>query len=448
MVGYKLAGLAGVLTAIFGTVLPPFLIISVISVFYQIFRDNFIISELLDGMQAGVGAVIASVVWDRTMQLSLHNGSSSGVTIISNIFIDYYMPRANGEFVKIYLYLLRSLQSGDTALDLAAVADVFDCTESDVLRTLRYWENQKLVVLAGTDTQTSIDFLQPMVPDTVQNTLAEQAITQISPATSTNTVTSGSPSTAGASVTPARNAPQTGTQPSQTTGNKKTMSADRLKELREQEDVRQILFLAESYLGTTLSRTVTDELLYIYEELHFSVDLFDYLIEYCVSKGSKDIHYIKKVAFSWHEAGIDTVTRAKQETTTYHRNYFSILKAFGISNRNPIQSEIHMIDHWMKDYGFTMDILTEACSRTVASTGKANFRYADRILSGWKDKGVRHLTDIQALDTLHRQLQSDRQEQKQRQEQKGIRPSGSGNRFNNFQQRNYDYDQLENQLLK
>ena len=64
VVGYKLAGLAGVLTAIFGTVLPPFLIISVISVFYQIFRDNFIIRELLDGMQAGVGAVIASVVWD------------------------------------------------------------------------------------------------------------------------------------------------------------------------------------------------------------------------------------------------------------------------------------------------------------------------------------------------------------------------------------------------
>ena len=64
VVGYKLAGLAGVLTAIFGTVLPPFLIISVISVFYQIFRDHFIISELLAGMQAGVGAVIASVVWD------------------------------------------------------------------------------------------------------------------------------------------------------------------------------------------------------------------------------------------------------------------------------------------------------------------------------------------------------------------------------------------------
>ena len=64
VVGYKLAGIVGVLTAILGTVLPPFLIISVISVFYQMFCDNFIISQLLDGMQAGVGAVIASVVWD------------------------------------------------------------------------------------------------------------------------------------------------------------------------------------------------------------------------------------------------------------------------------------------------------------------------------------------------------------------------------------------------
>lgn len=393
------------------------------------------------------------------MQLSLHNGSSIGVTIISNIFIDYYMPRANGEFVKIYLYLLRSLQNGDNALDLAAIADVFDCTESDVLRTLRYWENQKLVVLAGTDSQTSIDFLEPMVPMNVQNTLAEQAITQAAPAVAAQAVRTASPTNsnppakhpAATTTASSDNTTPSAAHPAQTftaSDTKKALSADRLKELQSQEDVRQILFLAESYLGTTLSRTVTDELLYIYEELHFSVDLFDYLIEYCVSKGSKDIHYIKKVAFSWHEAGIDTVTRAKQETTTYHRNYFTILKAFGISNRNPIQSEIRMIDHWMKDYGFTMDILTEACSRTVASTGKANFRYADKILSGWKDKGVRHLTDIQALDTLHRQLQNDRQEQKNRQEQKGSYPSGSSNKFNNFQQRNYDYDKLENQLLK
>lgn len=64
VVGYKLAGIAGALTAIAGTVIPPFLIISLISVFYSAFRENAIISKLLEGMQAGVGAVIAVVVYE------------------------------------------------------------------------------------------------------------------------------------------------------------------------------------------------------------------------------------------------------------------------------------------------------------------------------------------------------------------------------------------------
>ena len=108
------------------------------------------------------------------MQLSLHNGSSSGVTIISNIFIDYYMPQSNGEFVKIYLYLLRCLKGGQTHLDLASIADVFNCTETDILRTLRYWESQKLLVLSGKNSQTSIDFLEPMIPVGASVPLAER----------------------------------------------------------------------------------------------------------------------------------------------------------------------------------------------------------------------------------------------------------------------------------
>ena len=61
VVGYKLSGILGALVAILGTVLPPFVILSVISVFYKAFRNNWLISQLLEGMQAGVGAVIASV---------------------------------------------------------------------------------------------------------------------------------------------------------------------------------------------------------------------------------------------------------------------------------------------------------------------------------------------------------------------------------------------------
>lgn len=91
VVGYKLAGLAGVLTAIFGTVLPPFLIISAISVFYQMFRDNFIISELLDGMQAGVGAVIASVVWDMAAGITKKKEWTSIVIMAATFIASYVM---------------------------------------------------------------------------------------------------------------------------------------------------------------------------------------------------------------------------------------------------------------------------------------------------------------------------------------------------------------------
>ena len=64
VVGYKLAGVTGEFVAIAGTVIPPFLIIALISLFYNAFRENYIIAQLLEGMQAGVGAVIASVVFD------------------------------------------------------------------------------------------------------------------------------------------------------------------------------------------------------------------------------------------------------------------------------------------------------------------------------------------------------------------------------------------------
>ncbi len=64
VVGYKLAGLAGVVCSVLGAIIPPFVILSVISLFYPAFRDNFVVQAVLSGMRAGVSAVILSVVWN------------------------------------------------------------------------------------------------------------------------------------------------------------------------------------------------------------------------------------------------------------------------------------------------------------------------------------------------------------------------------------------------
>ena len=62
VVGYKLAGVPGLLVSILATILPPFIILSIISLFYTAFRDNVYVGKVLNGMQAGVAAVIADVV--------------------------------------------------------------------------------------------------------------------------------------------------------------------------------------------------------------------------------------------------------------------------------------------------------------------------------------------------------------------------------------------------
>ena len=63
LVGYRIAGVLGALTTIIGTVLPPFVILAVISLFYQAFATNLWVAALLQGMQSGVAAVIADVVF-------------------------------------------------------------------------------------------------------------------------------------------------------------------------------------------------------------------------------------------------------------------------------------------------------------------------------------------------------------------------------------------------
>lgn len=86
VVGYKLAGIAGAVTAIIATIIPPFVIISLISVFYNAFRTNFLVSQMLEGMQAGVGAVIAAVVFEMGAGV-VHGKNPVSMAIMVLVFL-------------------------------------------------------------------------------------------------------------------------------------------------------------------------------------------------------------------------------------------------------------------------------------------------------------------------------------------------------------------------
>ena len=108
------------------------------------------------------------------------------------------------------------------------------------------------------------------------------------------------------------------------------------------------------------------------------------------------------------------------------------MKALGKSS-NPTQAEVSYITRWMKEYGFTTDVIFAACERTVLATDKHRFEYADSILSSWYKAGVHHKNDIQSLDDHFYKSKASK--------------AASGNKFNQFMQNTYDFDILEQELI-
>ena len=94
--------------------------------------------------------------------LHLHTPWASDITLVPNCFLDRHMLQANGEFVKIYLYLLRC--APDSLPSLSMLADKMSCTERDILRAVRYWEKEGLLLL-GLDAEQKISDISFIYPE-------------------------------------------------------------------------------------------------------------------------------------------------------------------------------------------------------------------------------------------------------------------------------------------
>lgn len=359
-------------------------------------------------------------------RITLHNDKDVSATYVSNQFIDHYMTAANGEYVKIYLYLLRCMGSSDASFSLSAAADKFEHTEKDIQRALKYWEKMNLLRLEydGDKKLSGIRFL-----DSGQKTLDQK---ESMPEHSLVQASSFSPASLQTATTEQKAPP---IQPSPA---RPSYTAAQLAAFREKDTISELLFVTEHYLKRPLTSTDIQTIFFWYDELKLTVEIIEYLIEYCVGKGHTSMRYMDKVAISWQEDGIRTIEQAKRASSAYSKLHFSVMKALGISGRNLVASETACIDKWDKTYGFTPDIITEACRRTISATHQPSFEYADGILRKWYEQGVHHLKDVVKLDSEY---------QKSKTASSLSNKAVSANRFHNFQQRTYDYEKLEQQLL-
>lgn len=342
----------------------------------------------------------------------IYQQCSADVTVISNLFIDEYMKDANDAQLKIYLYLLRMMSAG-LFTSVSDIADKFNHTERDVLRALKYWEKNRLLSLEYDESGTLIG-IQLLDP-------------------------SHKPEADAVTLAPLVALPEKAKAPeAKDDYSKPSYTLDQLKEFKNNEETAQIIFVAEQYLGKPLSPSEIKTILFFTDKLNFSEDLIDYLIQYCVGKGKKDFRYIEKVAISWAQEGITTPKQAAKAAAKYDKAVYDIMKELGKSG-TPTKAEAGFALKWANEYGFTQDIILEACRRTVMATDKHRFEYADSILKSWKKKQVHHKADIQNLDEAYAKSRSTASVKQS--------PAPAARAFNQFPQRSYDFDALEKEIL-
>ena len=365
--------------------------------------------------------------------LTIYKDNYADTTAVSNRFIDEYMKDANDAQLKVYFYLLRMLNA-NLATSVSDMADKFNHTEKDVVRALQYWEKKQILDLDYDDDRNVVGVHMRELgrrsarPGRRMHAPAPTAafIRIPAPSVPRSLSLSAAPKATAVSV----KSPDTVSEFPEFV--KPAYSVDRLRQFKDDESAAQLLFIAESYLGRPLTPSDMRSILFFTDVLHFSDDLIDHLIQYCVERGKKDFKYIEKVAISWAEQGVTTPGQAQKVSSKYDKTVYAIMNALGKSG-SPTAKEMEYITRWTTEYGFTADIIFEACERTVLATDRHRFEYAEGILSSWKKADVHHKSDILKMDELFQKRRC------------ASRPSV--NKFNQFTQNNYDFDALEKEIL-
>lgn len=385
----------------------------------------------------------------------------TSIVSLPSEFIDKYMLKANGDYIKVYLFMLRN---ADRLINPEIIADALELTIKDVERAIAYWcksgiliEKEENIAKLGNGDDFEEILLTKNLPSKEELEEARRILNAANEIYRRREITKDAeknseedntdePDTAldetletqaGDEVKKEENPIEEPPEP------KPPKLPDRslvdLPKLKSDEDFQELVFCVQTYTEKIFSPTDTEKLAYLYDVVGMSKDLLEYIAEISVQKGKKSISYIEKIALSFHEKGITTVEEAKEDNVKFYNENRAVLKAFGIYDRVLAPVESRFVKKWFDEYCFSPEIVVEAINRTVINTSSQSFTYADGILTRWYKENVRTLADIKALDEKH----DDKVKSTNR-------PAGvtAASKFNNFEQRNDNIDSdMQNKFM-
>ena len=295
------------------------------------------------------------------MGYALQLGAWSSVFAVPGALIDQYIKTADGDQLKVILWLLRH---NGRSYSVQEIADVLGITPQNAEQSIRFWVENGLL------TEET---------DILSSTLRPAA--QAAPVKQTET-----PASAPIAAVPA--SPRRMLRPDG------IYISDRVE---ASPAIRRLVEEAESMLGKTLSPALSGTLIQAHEDYGLPCEVVLMLVAYANKIGRANTSYIESTVRNWAEANILSIEAAEEKIRELDETAIAwkrCERAFGMTSRRaPSKNESQYAHRWVIEWKMPDELLNEAYNRCVDNTGKFNMKYIHAVLERWYNAGIRTLKD-------------------------------------------------------
>lgn len=332
-----------------------------------------------------------------------------GDTPIENIFINDFMPMANGTYVKVYLLGYKYAYDRDemVKLDNKTISKNLQIPLSDVLAAWDFWEEkgiiEKVDKIGSDEFDYKIKFLnlkqlyinnnyRPVSMDTNRVEREERKTT--------------------------------------------SFSAKDILEINEMPRINEMFNNIDYTIRRALVPNEKKSILEWISEYNMNPDVIEKaFFQAMEKKGKRDIRYVHGIIKNWYDDGVTTIEAYQNMLKKNNERYYSydrILKALGIIGVGITDGQKEIVDKWFDKYNMSLDLILAACKEGSSKSSNVNFNYIDRIITDWYEQGIETVEEVAEKDKKAEEIRKTKAPSINRQRQ---RP----NRFHNFEQRTSDY---------
>ncbi|MGM0396400.1 MAG: DnaD domain protein [Bacillota bacterium] len=324
-----------------------------------------------------------------------------GDTPIENIFINDYMPMANGTYVKVYLLGYKYAHDRDDRIEVTnkTIAKHLDIPMEDVLRAWDFWENKGIIRKEGTDdVDYWVTFLNLKQLFIKNNLMAQKNSRE-----------------------------------------EKKPRASSEKDLIEANQIPLInnMFNNIDYMMRRQTAPMEKkQILSWIQDYNMNPDVIEKAVSYGAEvKNKRSIKYIEGIIRNWYDQGLTNMDAVMEYFNKVDKKYFryqKVMKSIGLEHKGVTDGDLKVVNKWFDQYGYTMELVLKGCE-TANKVQYPTINYIDGVISDWHNKGIKEVADIEVMD---------KQEEKPARKQykaSGKSTASHKTRFHNFEQRSAKY---------